>query len=337
MSLFGEYPCTDVPIPPSAISFTTASVSVILCLVTVVGNVLVVLAIFIDPNKDLKSPFNYFIANLAFADLIVGFVVDPLSVAYHLSEGLRGAYPADLVYIHIPYFMASTASVLSLAALALDRYVAITSPLKYRLKLNPKRAGFVAAGIWLFSLSFPFIYLETGYLTYAFVFMHTVIVLTFLVIVYTHAKIFRAFRNQVQEWDAIGASQGENFAQRQAARREQKVTKTFLIMLAFFLGCYLPSCVCIYITNLCSTCGCVFIHLARDTHFVLIIANSAMNPFVYAWRFENFRKACAKLLKRCSPRSWGNVSQEFELCGSNSTGSETSNPAGRRNYRPALS
>ena len=289
-------------IPPSYISFTTASISIPLCLVTVIGNLLVVLAVFIDPNKDLKSPFNYFIANLAIADLIVGFVVDPMSVLFHFSEGLSGAYPTALVYIHIPYFISSTASVLSLAALSMDRYLAITSPMTYRLKLNPRRAGFVAAGIWLFSLTFPFIYMTTGYLTYAFVFAHTVIFLTFLIMIYTYAKIYRSFQNQVKHWDLMNAANGDLTAMKQAIRWEQKVTKTFLIMLAFFLGCYLPSCVCIYITNLCNICSCKFVHWARDTHFVLILANSSVNPFVYAWRFENFRKACMKLLTRCKQR-----------------------------------
>ena len=298
MSLFGEYPCVNVTIPPSYISFTSATVSVAMCLVTITGNILVVLAIFIDPNKDLKSPFNYFVANLAIADLVVGFVVDPMSVAFHVSEGVAKKYPTDLVYLHIPYFITCTASVFSLAALTMDRFWAITSPLSYRTKLNPKRAAFVAAGIWAFSLSFPFVYLATGYLTYAFVFAHTVIVATFLVMLLTYVKIFRVFKNQVKQWDTLDHITFDNQAKRQAVRWEQKVTKTFMIMLALFLACYLPSCICIYVTNLCKTCSCNLIHWARDVHFLLILANSGVNPFVYAWRFENFRKAIVKIFTR---------------------------------------
>ena len=304
MSLFGEYPCINQTIAPSYISFTSATISAGMCLFTIPGNLLIVLAIFIDPNKDLKSPFNYFVANLAISDLVVGFVVDPLSVAFHLSEGVAREYPTDLAYIHIPYFSSCTASVLSLAALTVDRFLAITSPLSYRTKLNPKRAGFVAAGIWTFSLSFPFIYLVTGYVTYAFVFAHTVIIATFLVMLLTYVKIYRVFKNQVKQWDSLDQC-NDNHAKRQAVRWEQKVTKTFMIMLALFLACYLPSCVCISIINLCSSCSCVFIHWARDIHFLLIVANSGVNPFVYAWRFENFRKAFAKLLscRKCCSHS----------------------------------
>ena len=49
------------------------------CMTTVPGNLLVVMAVFIDPNKDLRSPFMYFVANLAMADLLVGLVTDPVS------------------------------------------------------------------------------------------------------------------------------------------------------------------------------------------------------------------------------------------------------------------
>ena len=117
-----------------------------------------------------------------------------MSAAFHLSEGIAKKYPKELVYIHIPYFVSSTASVLSLAALTMDRFWAITSPLSYRTKLNPNRTAFIAGGIWTFSLSFPFIYLLTGYLTYAFVFAHTVIITTFLLMLYTYVKYFACLR-----------------------------------------------------------------------------------------------------------------------------------------------
>ena len=298
MSLFGEYPCVNQSIPPSYISFTTGSLFIPLTIVTVIGNILVLLAIFVDPNHDLKSPFNYFVANLAGADLLVGAVVDPLAIVYHFSEGLYGKYPDSLNYIHVPYFLASTASVLSLAALTLDRYLAITSPLSYRTKLNPKRAAFVSLGIWLFSVSFSFLYLATGYLMFSFIFLHTILLFSFFVMLFTYQRIFKAFRTQVQQWDNMSdLKNSDNFAKRQAIRWEQKVTKTFLIMLLFFLGCYLPSCICIYITNLCSTCSCVTIHWARDIHFILILANSCVDPFLYAVRFENFRKAFKKIMR----------------------------------------
>ena len=260
---------------------------------------MVVLAIFIDPNKELKTPFNFFVANLAICDLFVGIVVDPLSIIYHYFEGSERRFPADRSYIHFPYFISCTASVLSLAALTVDRYWAITSPLSYRLKLNSKRAGFVAAGIWAFAVMFSFVYLLIGYLTYAFVFAHTAILATFLIMLFTYLKIVRALKHQILQWEMTESGSDDSQAQRQAIKWEKEVSKTCLIMLALFLASYLPACVFIYITNLCSSCSCNFIHLGRDINILFILANSAVKPFVYVWRFENIRKAIFKLMLGC--------------------------------------
>ena len=101
----------------------------------------------------------------------------------------------------------------------------------------------------------------------------------------------------MEQWNSLDQTNIDNQAKRQTARWEQKVTETFIIILAFFLACYLPACICIYIVNLCKACSCTLIHWARDIPALLITANSGVNPFVYAWRFENFRKAFAKLLR----------------------------------------
>lgn len=159
-----------------------------------VGNMWVVLAIFIDLYKELKTPFHYFVANLAMCDFFVGIVIDPLSESYLYYEGVLRKFPAQLIFLHAPYLASCTASVLSLAALtvAMDRYWAITSPLSYRLKLNSKRAGFIVLLIWGFSISCSLACLSTSYLKYTFVFAHTAILATFLITLFTYLRIFRA-------------------------------------------------------------------------------------------------------------------------------------------------
>lgn len=64
MSLLGKYPCDNIT-APTYLSFTTAASTALISIVAVVGNFLVILAVILNPNKDLKSPFNYFIANLS--------------------------------------------------------------------------------------------------------------------------------------------------------------------------------------------------------------------------------------------------------------------------------
>ncbi|CAH3028098.1 unnamed protein product [Porites evermanni] len=117
MPLFEKYPC-DNTTAPTYLSFSTASCSALIAFIATVLNFLVILAVILNPFKDLRSPFNYFIANLSFADLVFG------------GFSLRNKYLEDT--LRVVNFISCTASLLSLAALALDRYVAITHPLFYR-------------------------------------------------------------------------------------------------------------------------------------------------------------------------------------------------------------
>ena len=304
MSLLGTDACESV-MPPTALSIGTSCSSVLLMIVTTFGNTLVLLAILIDPNKDLRTPFNYFVANLAVADLTVGLLADPLSIAFHAIEATGKDQPLTLgPALYVVYFSSCTASLFSLAALAVDRYIAITSPLRYRGMLNFFRALLVSLGIWVFSISLTCIYFKVGYNIYRFVFGNTAVVATFAVIVFTYLRIFKTLRAQVKQWDDLHESNEENHLKKQALKCEKKVTKTLVIVLALFIACYLPSCICIYIINLCSSCDCLFIHWIRDIQFVLVLINSAVNPIVYGWRLKSFRHAFKSILtcKACGGR-----------------------------------
>ncbi|KAL9970464.1 hypothetical protein ACROYT_G022842 [Oculina patagonica] len=162
MSLLDKYPCDNIT-APTYLSFSSASFTILSAVVATVGNFLVVLAVFLDPNKDLRSPFNYFVANLALADLIVGLLTSPLAAIYLISEGLKHPNQQFRVWMHMTYFISCTASLLSLTALALDRYVAIAYPLLYRTKLSPVRASLVLLLVWIVSILFSLIYFIVGY------------------------------------------------------------------------------------------------------------------------------------------------------------------------------
>lgn len=56
--------------------------TIVLC--TIVGNVMVLLAVFV--NSHLRSTTNYFIVNLAIADLLLGTTVLPFSASLEVSK-----------------------------------------------------------------------------------------------------------------------------------------------------------------------------------------------------------------------------------------------------------
>ena len=229
------------------LSFFTAIVSLLLALVTIPGNLIVCIAVLKDPLKSLKTPFTFFVVNLSVADLVVGVVTEPLSVLTHFREGFSLEIRHNVVPIHMSYFVSCTASVLNLAALTADRFVAISYPLQYRVRFTTTRATVIAGLIWLVSFSLSFIYFEVGYLRYAFVFANTAVALTLVIFLFTYVRTVRAMRAQVSQWDGMRqSSQSEdNRARIRAASVEKNITQAFMVMLGFFLCCYIPSCIII--------------------------------------------------------------------------------------------
>lgn len=114
---------------------------------------------------------------------------------------------------------------------------------------------------------------------------------------YLHVRIFQYAKNQITQIDNLTDGQTElNKARQRAIEMENKLTKTYLIMLGIFLSCYIPSCIMIYFMNLCQGCSCELIHWLRDFHFVFITINSLINPFLYAFRLPNFKSAVKRIL-----------------------------------------
>ncbi|XP_076438266.1 LOW QUALITY PROTEIN: dopamine D2-like receptor [Babylonia areolata] len=127
-----------------------ALVLVLFPLVTVFGNVLVVMAVVRE--KSLKTVTNYFICSLAVADIMVAVVVMPFAVYVEVVEGwwlsdlLCDAWVAADV-------MACTASILNLTAISVDRFIAVTQPIKYAKHKNSQRVYIMIAVTWLISVA----------------------------------------------------------------------------------------------------------------------------------------------------------------------------------------
>ncbi|XP_022091044.1 5-hydroxytryptamine receptor 1D-like [Acanthaster planci] len=119
----------------------------ILCVIF--GNIMILIAVI--KHRPLQTPPVYLIASLAVADLMVGLVVMPLSLTQELTvEWKFGAVVCD-IWISLDV-LCCTASILNLCVIALDRYWAITKPLKYKLKRTSSRMLAMIAIVWIISV-----------------------------------------------------------------------------------------------------------------------------------------------------------------------------------------
>ncbi|XP_075148595.1 octopamine receptor in mushroom bodies isoform X2 [Haematobia irritans] len=118
------------------------------------GNLLVIAAVFCS-NK-LRSVTNFFIVNLAVADLLVGLAVLPFSATWEVFKVWIFGDVWCRIWLAVDVWMC-TASILNLCAISLDRYVAVTRPVTYPSIMSTKKAKSLIAGIWVLSfvICFP--------------------------------------------------------------------------------------------------------------------------------------------------------------------------------------
>lgn len=181
--------------PSSTLSYVTASISAVLSLITIPGNLLICMAVYLDPYRRLRTPFNIVVANLAFADLIVGCITEPLSVYLHIKEGLgRKITMVEIRSLHLSYFISCTASVLSISLLALERYMSITYSFKYRLYFKVRRFVVVSLVVWLVAIGLSSVYILTSYVFYTFVFINIAVFWTLGVTTFCYVKILRKLK-----------------------------------------------------------------------------------------------------------------------------------------------
>ncbi|KAJ8955037.1 hypothetical protein NQ318_000469 [Aromia moschata] len=142
-TIFGQ---TDVPEWEALVTIGTLSFFILL---TIIGNILVILSVF--TYKPLRIVQNFFIVSLAVADLTVAVLVLPLNVVYSvLGRWIFGIHLCKMWLTSD--VLCCTASILNLCAIALDRFWAITDPINYAQKRTVKRVLLMIAGVWILSL-----------------------------------------------------------------------------------------------------------------------------------------------------------------------------------------
>lgn len=131
----------------AAIAGIAALVS-FLILFTVVGNILVVIAVL--TSRALKAPQNLFLVSLATADILVATLVMPFSLANELMGYWYFGKVWCGIYLALDVLFC-TSSIVHLCAISLDRYWSVTQAVEYNLKRTPKRVKCIILIVWLIS------------------------------------------------------------------------------------------------------------------------------------------------------------------------------------------
>ncbi|XP_036213285.2 octopamine receptor beta-3R isoform X1 [Bactrocera oleae] len=131
----------------------------------VLGNALVIISV--RRNRKLRVITNYFVVSLAMADMLVALCAMTFNATVELSDGkwMFGRFMCNVYNSLDVYF--STASILHLCCISVDRYFAIVRPLEYPLYMTTHTVYFMLANVWILPALISFTPIFLGWYTTA--------------------------------------------------------------------------------------------------------------------------------------------------------------------------
>lgn len=275
----------------------------IFCLVVpinLVGNTLVCLVVF--RTKTMRIPMNYFLVNLAVADMIVAVFV----LLQHIFRlFLRhpgspfGDYLCKVATGGNMTWIGSAASVFTLVSIAFERYYSIMFPHSHQGKLTPRKAKLGILASWLVAVASeipPIVIMKYSVShnlciedwqdirqarAYTVVRFLIDFVVPFTLMTALYGKVLRKL------W-------GSNLCKATHAvllRRRKKVTLLLFTVTLLHGTFLLPDTVAYFLSYFGFRYGSIAYQIAT----VFICLNSTVNPFIYSLHSERFRKSLRNL------------------------------------------
>ncbi|XP_061193009.1 alpha-2A adrenergic receptor-like [Saccostrea echinata] len=256
--------------------------------------------------KRLQTPTNFFIASLASADILVALMIPIFTTSLLLPANLYHELVCSIPNRLL--ILSCGASILSLAAVAFDRYIALTNSLEYVQIMTKRKTYSLIVSAWIYSaliVSIPMSFTKDhsvgnprkncgfghihprGHLLFASMLFFPACVLIF----FCYYKIFTIAKHQSR---AIYDQEQSiaNAIHMRYVNRDCKYAKTLAVLILVFIVFWFPfqfTLLLIALTDI-QVCDEVLNYLLYLAAF-----NSVMNPWLYAYKNTHIRSAFRKI------------------------------------------
>ncbi|XP_061072445.1 trace amine-associated receptor 13c-like [Conger conger] len=320
MNLTEEASCIHSNIPCLDSSQTANDVlrymsAAVVVSLTVCGNLLVIISIC--HFKQLHTPTNFLLLSLAMTDFLVGVIVMPLYFILWIDpQSCFGILYCTI--FNVAALDLTCISIYNVALIAVDRYIAVSNPLHYSMKITMKVTLRIIAILWLYSLIYNMVLLYFNgniidmkanitcgecilissnvwaIVDFIIVFllpcsMIIIIYLNIFAIAKKHANKIRSVRKCPKIKNVSMAS-------------ERKAAKSLGVLVAVFLVCLVPYYLSAFLDVYVKKRS---VHLAVSGTLTLIYLNSSINPIIYALFYPWFKRSVKLIitLKICGTES----------------------------------
>ena len=301
---------------PNNVLLASVVFKFIAIIIGVLGNVTVMIYTVFS-NKE-KTTTSYLVANLALADLLVCLTLYPIWIIEFIQIMLNIDTDQDLFYkfSRATMYTFTFASIATLFAITVDRYLYIVKPLRYPHVVTHRRVFLAVSGVWVgVSCLFVVWYIQVKNFGTAFrslcqiqdsIYIATAFAgyLLLCLIVFLNFHILSVARKQRRRIFAETMISGVDNSTEESAKRMSvvrrffvalKAAKTFSIVVAVLTFCLItPSVVGQMINTFCTdSCWRIWFVVFQYEFYGV---NSVVNAFIYGMRHVRYRKAFLHIL-----------------------------------------
>ena len=275
-------------------SISLSAVNILLSITATLGNSLILVAL--HKESSLHPPSKLLYRCLATTDLLVGLVGQPLvatlwmSVFHEQWRLCRFAWEAAFISGYGLCLM----SLLTMAAMSVDRLLALLLGLRYKQIVTLKRTYIIVVTLWI--VTFVATLCNVLDSRIAPWFGRIVISCCLLISIASYAKIFCALRRHHAQIQSHVQQQPSQPNALNMARYRKAVYSALWVQLVLVV-CYIPNMTVEIVISL-SLKGLSNFIVIRGMANVLVFFNSTLNPFLYCWKISEVRQAVKQTIRQ---------------------------------------
>ncbi|XP_015772341.1 PREDICTED: melatonin receptor type 1A-like [Acropora digitifera] len=275
-------------------------VNILLSITTVFGNATVLLAL--SKVSALHPASKLLFRTLAATDFCVGVISQPLTIVSIMSQ-VHGQFNvcryASTVRFLTSYVLC-TMSLLTTAAINLDRLLALSLRLRYRQFVTLKRMYVIVTAFWVLTMAFSVMSLISARITSWF--FNIVLLSCFIISGISYAKIFRILHHNQTQVNSLSVYQMQPNPDRTPNTEVYKKTVCTIFWVQIGLVvCYVPFIIIGLILRKNQTTPIVLAWRCAGT---LLFFNSSLNPVLYCWKMSSVKTAMKETVRKiCCNRS----------------------------------